>query len=96
MGAISNSGRRTANLVGFYKGIQSAGAVVMWALDKNKTSYMGEFASNWGGLAASLVVAAPVIFMKIKDHVSIEEDLKGTDETLADVLPAGHPDKTVV
>jgi hypothetical protein len=25
--------------------------------------------------------------------VSTEDDLKGTDETLADVLPSGHPEK---
>ena len=96
MGAISNSGRRTANLVGFYKGIQSAGAAVMWAVDGKNIPFMNELASNWGGLAGSLIIAAPVIFLKIKDHTSIEDDLKGTDETLADVLPAGHPEKTVV
>ena len=96
MGAISNSGRRTANLVGFYKGIQSAGAAVMWSLDGKKIPFMNELASNWAGLAGALIIASPVIFMKIKDHVSIEEDLKGTDETLANVLPAGHPEKTVV
>ena len=96
MGALSNSGRRTANYIGFYKGIQSAGAAVMWSLDSRKISYMAEFASNWGLLSGALVIAAPVIFWKIKDHVTVEEDLKNTDETLADVLPQGHPEKTVV
>lgn len=96
MGALSNSGRRSANYVGFYKGIQSAGAAVMWSLDSRKTSYMAEFASNWGLLAGSLVIAAPVIFLKIQDHVTVEEDLVGTDETLADVLPQGHAEKGVV
>lgn len=95
MGALSNSGRRSANYVGFYKGIQSAGAAVMWSLDSKKTSYMAEFASNWGLLAGALVVAAPVIFLKIQDHVTVEEDLAGTDETIADVLPPGHPEKIV-
>jgi hypothetical protein len=93
MGALSNSGRRSANYVGFYKGIQSAGAAVMWSLDSRKVSFMGEFASNWALLTFSIICAAPVIFLKIKDHVSIEDDLIGTDETLADVLPAGHPEK---
>jgi len=95
MGALSNSGRRSANYVGFYKGIQSAGAAVMWSMDSRKTSFMAEFASNWGLLAGSLLVAAPVIFLKIQDHVSVESDLAGTDETLADVLPQGHPEKTI-
>lgn len=95
MGALSNSGRRSANYVGFYKGIQSAGAAVMWSMDSNKVSYIAEFASNWGLLSGSLLIAAPVIFMKIQDHVSVEADLAGTDETLADVLPQGHPEKAI-
>jgi len=93
MGALSNSGRRSANYVGFYKGIQSAGAAVMWSLDSRKISFMAEYASNWGLLSFSLLCAAPVIFLKIKDTVSVEEDLVGTDETLADVLPQGHMEK---
>ena len=39
IGALSNSGRKTANMAGFYKGIQSAGAAVFWALDTAKVSY---------------------------------------------------------
>jgi MFS family permease len=93
MGALSNSGRRTANFVGFYKGIQSAGAAVMWSWDSSKPAYMTEFASNWGLLAGSLACAAPVVFLKIKDHVDVVDDLKGTDESIEDILPAGHAEK---
>jgi hypothetical protein len=93
IGALSNSGRRSANYVGFYKGIQSVGAAVVNNLDARKLSYKAEFISNWALLAASLVVAAPVILLKIRDHVTAEEDIRGTDETLADVLPPGHEEK---
>lgn len=93
IGALSNSGRRSANYVGFYKGIQSVGAAVVNNLDARKLSYKAEFISNWTLLAASLVVAAPVILLKIRDHVSAEDDIKGTDETLANVLPPGHEEK---
>jgi hypothetical protein len=96
MGALSNSGRRSANYVGFYKGIQSAGAAVVWSLDSHKLEYIKEFASTWALLAGSLVIAAPVIWLKIHDHVSIEEDVAHTDATVADVLPTGHPEKHVV
>lgn len=96
MGALSNSGRRSANYVGFYKGIQSCGAAVSNNLDARKLAFEKEFISNWALLAASLVVAAPVIFMKIRDHVDVNEDLAGTDETIADVLPADHPEKVGV
>jgi hypothetical protein len=96
MGALSNSGRKTANFAGFYKGIQSAGAAIIWAIDGNSdTSYMAEFASSWGILAGALLFASPVIFLKIKDHVTVEEDLKFSDETLEDVLPAGHAEKQI-
>jgi hypothetical protein len=96
MGALSNSGRKTANFAGFYKGIQSAGAAIFWAIDsRSETTYMAEFASSWGLLAGALVFASPVIFLKIKDHVTVEEDLKFSDETLEDVLPAGHAEKQI-
>ncbi|KAJ6084136.1 hypothetical protein N7486_010936 [Penicillium sp. IBT 16267x] len=93
MGALSNSGRRSANYVGFYKGIQSVGSAIVNNLDARKLSYEKEFISNWVLLAGSLVVAAPVVFLKIRDHVDVEDDLAGTDETLADILPADHPEK---
>lgn len=95
MGALTNNGRKMANYVGFYKGIQSAGAAVMWSLDAHNMSFMDELISNWVLLAGSLLVAAPVIFMRITDHVSVEEDLKFSDGTLADVLPEGHAEKSV-
>lgn len=90
MGSLSNSGRKTANFAGFYKGIQSAGAAIIWRVDANGTAYMTEFAATWGLLAASLVVAAPVVFLKVQDHVPVEEDLRFSDETVGDVLPGGE------
>lgn len=46
MGAMSNSGRKAANMTGFYKGIQSAGAAVAWRLDGMKTDYMTLFGAT--------------------------------------------------
>lgn len=89
MGALGNSGRKLANLAGFYKGLQSAGAAVMWSLDDHKLPYMNEYASNFGLLCGSILVAVPVVFYKIKDSVPVEEELAGTGETLEDVLPPG-------
>ena len=86
MGAITNNSRKLANFAGFYKGIQSAGAAIIWRLDGLKTPYMDLFASCWILLAGSLVVALPVMILKIKDTVPVEEDLKFTDETMDDVI----------
>ena len=87
MGALTNNGRKLANFAGFYKGIQSAGSAVIFRVDALKTPYMNEFASCWGLLGGSLLIAAPLIFTKIRDTVPIEEDLKFTDETYEDVKP---------
>ncbi|KAI4260700.1 MAG: hypothetical protein L6R42_003929 [Xanthoria sp. 1 TBL-2021] len=89
MGAITNNSRKLANFAGFYKGIQSAGAAIIWHLDGLQNSpppYMNLFASCWVLLAGSLVIALPVMGLKIKDTVPVEEDLKFTDETIEDVI----------
>ncbi len=67
----------------------------MWSLDANKMSFMDELITNWVLLAGSLVVAFPVIFFRVMDHVSVEDDLAFSDETIADVLPTGHVEKHV-
>jgi hypothetical protein len=85
MGAITNNGRKLANFAGFYKGIQSAGAAITPGIDNAGTPYMTEFASTWGLLAGSIIFAMPVVWMKVTDHTPVEEDLKFTDETMADV-----------
>ncbi|KAF2843455.1 MFS general substrate transporter [Patellaria atrata CBS 101060] len=89
MGALTNNGRKLANFAGFYKGIQSGAAAINWRLDNLGTSYWSMFGSAWGVLAGSLLFAAPVIFLKIRDHIPVEDDLKYTDETIRDVAPKG-------
>ncbi|KAF6794594.1 UNC93-like protein 7 [Colletotrichum sojae] len=89
MGALSNSSRKAANLAGFYKGIQSAGAAVFWRLDSVGTSFDAIFGATWGCLAGALVIGAPIVFWKIKDTVSLEEDLKFSDETVEDIVAPG-------
>ncbi|KAK5170754.1 hypothetical protein LTR04_004078 [Oleoguttula sp. CCFEE 6159] len=89
MGALTNNGRKLANFAGFYKGIQSAGAAIMWRLDGMGKPYMALFGSSWGLLAGSLIIALPVMLIKIQDHVTLEEDLKFSDETVADVAGTG-------
>jgi hypothetical protein len=86
MGAMTNNSRKLANFTGFYKGIQSAGAAIMWSLDgQHKLPYMTLLAACWGTLSGSLVLGLPLIWFKIKDTVTVEEDLKFSDETIADV-----------
>ncbi|KAI9723096.1 MAG: hypothetical protein M1828_004344 [Chrysothrix sp. TS-e1954] len=87
MGALTNNSRKLANMAGFYKGIQSAGAAVIFSIDQRKVPYINIFASCWALLGGSLIIAFPLVFFKVKDHVTIEEDLKFSDETYEDVAP---------
>jgi hypothetical protein len=87
MGSLTNNGRKLANFTGFYKGIQSAGAAIAPAIDNVPVPYMTNLAASWGLLAGSLIIAAPVIFTKVKDTTSLEEDLKFSDETFEEVAP---------
>jgi hypothetical protein len=110
MGALSNSGRKAANLAGFYKvsspalcrslpgrdangntsqGIQSAGAACFWAMDNAEVSYDAIFYATWGLLIVSLIFAAPVVWTRIQDTVTLEEDLKFSDETVEDIIVGG-------
>ena len=96
MGALTNNGRKLANFAGFYKRIQSAGSAIMWRLDGVEKPYINLFASCWALLGGSLLIALPLILTKIKDHVTIEEDLKFSDETYQDVAPTSEiTEKTV-
>lgn len=90
MGSLTNNGRKLANFAGFYKGIQSAGGAITWRLDDLGIKYMTMFASNWGLLAGSLLVALPVILLKVEDTVELEKDIAFTDETVAEVAPKAH------
>jgi len=86
MGALTNNSRKLANFAGFYKGIQSAGGAITWALDDHKVPYMNMFASNWGLLTGSLLCAVPVILWKVENTTSLDKDLAFTDETIEDVV----------
>ncbi|KAL1301869.1 hypothetical protein AAFC00_006051 [Neodothiora populina] len=88
MGALTNNGRKLANYAGFYKGIQSVGAAIVWRLDDLGVPYMNMFASCWGLLTASLLIALPLIIVRVTDHVEVEEDLKFSDEAITDVVVA--------
>lgn len=63
------------------------------SMDAEKTPFITQFASCWGLLVGSLLIASPIIFFKIKDHVDVEEDLKFSDETTEDVTGIAIEDR---
>ncbi|ODV97549.1 hypothetical protein PACTADRAFT_83019 [Pachysolen tannophilus NRRL Y-2460] len=85
MGSLSNNARKLTVYNGFYKGIQSAGAAIIWRIDAMEKPYINIFASSWALLGASLLIAAPLIFRDITNHTEIEKDLADSDETIQDI-----------
>lgn len=74
LGTLSNNPKKVALYASFYKGLQSAFAAIVWRLDALEKSYMSLFASSWGLVHGSLLIAAPLILFKITDFTLIEED----------------------
>jgi MFS family permease len=68
MGAMSNDASQLAYFVGFYKSIQSAGAVGAWAADSVKVPYMNLFISTWVLLIAGLIFVLPMIYWRVTDQ----------------------------
>lgn len=54
-------------------------------MDAVGTPFMTEFATCWGLLGGSLLIASPVIFFRVQDQSSLEDDLKFSDETAGDI-----------
>jgi len=69
------------------RGIQSAGAAVIWRLDGLNAPHINESASCWTLLAGSLLCALPLILCKVKNHVAIEEDISFSNQTYTVIAP---------
>ena len=59
--------------VGFYKGIQSAGAAVAWQIDTHKVSYMNQLIVNWVLTTASYTMLVLLVIKAIKDEDEDED-----------------------
>ncbi|TCD71410.1 hypothetical protein EIP91_010116 [Steccherinum ochraceum] len=75
MGVMSSDPATLAHFVGFYKGIQSAGAAGVWRADGEGLSYMNIFVSTWVLLVAGLICAIPMIYMRVKETNQRSEEL---------------------
>ncbi|KAG9007219.1 hypothetical protein FRB93_008042 [Tulasnella sp. JGI-2019a] len=84
MGAMSNDPAKLAIFVGFYKSLQSAGGAGAWRADAVGIPFMNIFASTWGLLAGGLIFTLPMLYLRVKDHTEVEE------EVLARMDDEGH------
>jgi len=74
MGAMSNDPAKLAYFTGFYKSIQSAGAVGAFAADGNKVPYMNLFLSTWVICVAGLLFMLPMIYLRVKEHTDFDDE----------------------
>ncbi|KAH7907552.1 MFS general substrate transporter [Hygrophoropsis aurantiaca] len=82
MGAMSNDPAKLAVFTGFYKSLQSAGSAVIWRVDAQYAPYMNMFISTWCLAVGGLIVAFPMVYLRVKDHTDLE------DETLLKIAEA--------
>ncbi|KAH7886219.1 MFS general substrate transporter [Phlebopus sp. FC_14] len=74
MGAMSNDPAKLAVFVGFYKSLQSAGAAGVWRADAVGIPYMNILLSSWCLIAAGLIFALPMIYLRVKEHTDVEDE----------------------
>lgn len=54
--------------VGFYKGVQSAGAAVAWQVDTNKASFLSQLVTNWSLTTLSYPLLVVLVLLAVKDE----------------------------
>ncbi|WVZ83127.1 hypothetical protein U9M48_030303 [Paspalum notatum var. saurae] len=86
IGALANDSQILSRYVGFYKGVQSAGAAVAWQVDMHKTPFLTQLIVNWGLMTISYPLLVLLVFLAVKDEdssVSSVEDGKEKDSKLS-------------
>ncbi|KAH7923507.1 hypothetical protein BV22DRAFT_577295 [Leucogyrophana mollusca] len=74
IGAMSNDINKLAIFSGFYHSIQTAGTAGAWRMDAIGMPYMTILLSAWGLLVGSLVLAFPMIYLRVKDHTAVGDE----------------------
>ncbi|ROW04157.1 hypothetical protein VSDG_00928 [Cytospora chrysosperma] len=94
MSSLTNEPFKLARMAGYYKGVQSAGAAVSFAMDAVKTAYLGEHLVSWLLLLLSLPLCAWVLWgirdsnYEVEKVTHVEDVSDGAIEGMA--LPPGH------
>ena len=83
IGALAiNDSQILSRYVGFFKGVQSAGAAVAWQVNRRHTPLRSQLIVNWALITVSYPLLALLVFMAVKDEdysVSSVEDGKEND-----------------
>lgn len=78
IGALADNSEILSRYVGFYKGIQSAGAAVAWQVDTRKASFLSQLVTNFALNTVSYPLLVVLILLAVKDEgkADVEEFTK--------------------
>ncbi|KAF6156780.1 hypothetical protein GIB67_033249 [Kingdonia uniflora] len=94
IGALANDSETLSRYVGFYKGVQSAGAAVAWQVDEHKAPYLNQLIANWSLTTVSYPLLAVLVFYAVKDKT--EAEISSTVDDVKPSAPAAVEDKSYV
>ncbi|KAK4489814.1 hypothetical protein RD792_000458 [Penstemon davidsonii] len=72
IGALADDSEVLSRYVGFYKGVQSAGAAVAWQIDSHNVPYLNELITNWALMTVSFPLLVVLIIKAVKDDDEVE------------------------
>lgn len=73
IGALADDSQILSRYVGFYKGVQSAGAAVAWQVDAHKVPLLSQLIVNWSLTTVSYPLLAILVMLAVKDDQKGEE-----------------------
>ncbi|KAJ8748132.1 hypothetical protein K2173_012599 [Erythroxylum novogranatense] len=79
IGALANDSEILSRYVGFYKGVQSAGAAVAWQVDSQKVPMLTQLIVNWSLTTVSYPLLAVLVLLAVKDETPTDQE--GTTTT---------------
>ncbi|OAY59614.1 UNC93-like protein 1 [Manihot esculenta] len=92
IGALADDSEILSRYVGFYKGVQSAGAAVAWQIDTHKVPMLSQLIVNW----SLTTLSYPLLFVLVM--LAVQDDHKSKERSasdLADPDSAKDTDKPV-
>ncbi|XP_062110908.1 UNC93-like protein 1 [Humulus lupulus] len=78
IGTLANDSETLSRYVGFYKGVQSAGAAIAWQVDTRKVSFLSQLIVNWSLTTVSYPLLVILVFFAVKDKSEEGDTKEGT------------------
>lgn len=88
IGALADDSETLSRYVGFYKGVQSAGAAVAWQVDTQKVSFLSQLIVNWSLTTVSYPLLVVLVMLAVKDEKTSEQGNETNDVSQSSAKPA--------